>query len=45
MKLTFVTNSADEVVNHIKVHAIEKFNLIKEKYEPKWWYGENRRKF
>lgn len=45
MKLIFVTNSADEVVNHIKVHAIEKFNLIKEKYEPKWWYGENRRKF
>lgn len=45
MKLLFVTDSAEEVVEHIKVNAIEKFGLIKKQYQPKWWYGENRRKF
>lgn len=45
MELLFVTDSAAEVVEHIKTHAIEKFGLIKEEYRPEWWYGENRRKF
>lgn len=45
MELIFITDSAEEVVEHLKVHAIKKFGLVKEKYEPKWWYGENRRKF
>lgn len=45
MKLLFVTDSAEEVVEHIKVHAIERFGLVKKQYKPKWWYGENRRKF
>ncbi|MGO3183574.1 MAG: TIGR00730 family Rossman fold protein [Aequorivita sp.] len=45
MKLIFVTDSTEELVKHIKVYAIERFGLVKEKYQPKWWYGENRRKF
>lgn len=45
MELIFVTDSPEEVVQHIKTHAIDKFGLIKEEYKPKWWYGENRRKF
>ena len=45
MDLYFVTDSAEEVVKHLKIHAIKKFGLTKEKYKPKWWYGENRRKF
>ncbi len=45
MKLLFITDSAEEVVEHIKVHAIKKFGLIKESYKPKWWYGENRRRY
>ncbi len=43
--LIFVTDSTEEVVNHIKLHSIEKFGLVKKQYKPKWWYGENRRKF
>ncbi len=31
MKLIFTTDSAEEVVNHIKVHAIDKFDLVKKK--------------
>ncbi len=45
MKLLFVTDSAEEVIEHIKVHAIEKFGLVKKQYNPKWWYGENRKRF
>ncbi|MCG2420137.1 TIGR00730 family Rossman fold protein [Aequorivita sp. F47161] len=45
MDLIFVTDSAEEVVEHIKIHAIKRFGLVKEQYNPKWWYGENRRKF
>lgn len=45
MKLLFVTDSAEEVVEHIKEYAIERFGLVKKQYRPKWWYGENRRKF
>jgi len=45
MELFFVTDSAEEVVEYIKTHAIEKFGLVKKQYKPKWWYGENRRKF
>lgn len=43
--LIFVTDSPEEVVEHIRLHAIEKFGLIKKQYNPKWWYGENRKKF
>jgi hypothetical protein len=45
MKLLFVTDSAEEVIEHIKIHAIKRFGLVKKLYKPKWWYGENRRKF
>lgn len=44
-ELIFVTDSADDVVKYLKVHAIKKFGLKKTQYKPKWWYGENRRKF
>ena len=44
LDLLFVTDSAEEVVEHIKKYAIEKFGLVKKPYKPKWWYGENRRR-
>ncbi|WP_273568539.1 TIGR00730 family Rossman fold protein [Maribacter halichondriae] len=40
MKLLFVTDSVEEMANHIKIHAIEKFKLVKEEQTPKWWMGE-----
>lgn len=44
MKLLYVTDSTDEVVAHIKTHAIEKFGLVKKEFNPKWWYGKNRKR-
>lgn len=42
MNLLFVTDSVKELVNHIEKNSIKKFGLIKEKYKPKWWFGETR---
>ena len=44
MKLLYVTDSTDEVVAHIKTHAIEKFGLVKTEFNTKWWYGKNRKR-
>ena len=41
MKLLFVTDSVEEMAEHIKTHAIKKFNLVKKEQKPKWWFGEN----
>lgn len=45
MELIFVTDSVEDLIQHIKTHAIDKFGLVKEPYKAKWWYGEKRRKF
>ena len=35
MKLLFVTDSVEEVIEHIKKHAIKKFGLKKQEYKAK----------
>ena len=40
MQLLFVTDSVEELVAHINKHGIKKFGLKKERYKPKWWFGE-----
>jgi len=40
MKLLFVTDSVEEMAEHIKTHAIKKFNLVKKAQKPNWWMGE-----
>ena len=40
MKLLFVTDSVEEMAEHIKTHAIKKFNLVKKSQKPKRWMGE-----
>tara|TARA_R110002049_G_scaffold126573_2_gene282789 strand:- start:3662 stop:4405 length:744 start_codon:yes stop_codon:yes gene_type:complete len=40
MELLFVTDSVEEMANHIKTHAIKKFNLVKKPQKPNWWFGE-----
>lgn len=42
MNLLFVTNSVEDLVNHIEKNSIKKFGLTKEKYSPKWWFWESR---
>lgn len=43
MKLLFITDSVDELIAHIKKHAIKKFGLKKQPYKAKWWFGEKRK--
>lgn len=40
MKLLFVTDSVEELIGHIKTHAIKKFGLVKKVNKPKWWLLE-----
>jgi uncharacterized protein (TIGR00730 family) len=40
MKLLFVTDSVEALVQHIQTHAIQRFNLVKKASKPKWWLGE-----
>ena len=44
MKLLFVTDSVEELVEHIKKYSIKKFGLKKKAYKAKWWFGETKRK-
>lgn len=40
MKLLFITDSVDEMVTHLKIHAVKKFGLKEKSYKSKWWFGE-----
>ncbi|MDT8417602.1 MAG: TIGR00730 family Rossman fold protein, partial [Lutibacter sp.] len=40
MELLFMTDSVDEMVAHLKVHAVKKFGLKEKSYKSKWWFGE-----
>lgn len=40
MQLLFVTDSVEELTDHIKKYSIQKFGLKKEKHKPKWWFWE-----
>lgn len=42
MKLLFITDSIDEMTEHIRTHAIQKFKLVKKPQKPKWWFGESK---
>jgi uncharacterized protein (TIGR00730 family) len=43
LKLLFVTDSIEELVDYVEKHSIKKFGLIKKEYRPKWWFGESGR--
>ena len=40
MELLFVTDSVEEMAEHIKTRAIKKFKLVSKPQKPKWWMGE-----
>lgn len=42
--LIFVTDSVDEVVEHLKIHAVDKYRLERRNYRPRWWLAEIRDK-
>jgi uncharacterized protein (TIGR00730 family) len=43
MKLLFITDSVSELVEHIQLHAIQKFDLVRKPARPTWWLGERKR--
>ncbi len=40
MKLLFITDSVDEMIEHLRIHAIQKFGLVKRPFKKRWWFGE-----
>lgn len=40
MELLFITDSVDELIEHLKVHAIKKFGLKEKSYKGKSFFGE-----
>ena len=38
MSLLFITDSVEELIEHLKKHAIKKFGLKKQEYKPKRWF-------
>ncbi len=42
MDLIFLTDSVDEMVNHLKVHAVRKFGLVRRPPKSRWWLAEAR---
>lgn len=43
MKMLFVTDSVEDLIEHIKKYSIKKFGLKKEPYKSKWWFREKRK--
>jgi|TARA_R100000479_G_scaffold28896_3_gene11486 hypothetical protein len=42
MDLLFITDSVEEMRDHLMVHSIEKFKLIKKNIRSHWWLGEKK---
>ncbi|WP_072349352.1 TIGR00730 family Rossman fold protein [Flavobacteriaceae bacterium A100] len=40
MKLLFVTDSVEDLMQHIETYSIKKFGLVEKQDKPKWWLGE-----
>ncbi|HPF12235.1 MAG TPA: TIGR00730 family Rossman fold protein [Flavobacteriaceae bacterium] len=41
MKLLFVTDSIEELIQHIDTYAVKKFGLVPKKFKPRWWLDEH----
>lgn len=42
MDLMFLTDSVDDMKEHLKEHAVKRFKLIKRPMKTKWWFGEKK---
>ena len=42
MELLFITDSMDEMREHIETHAVKRFGLIKKPVKKSWWLGEKK---
>lgn len=41
-ELLFVTDSVEEMVQHLKVNAVARFGLVRKQPKSRWWLGESR---
>lgn len=41
LELLFITDSVEDMVNHLNTQAIQKFGLVRKAYNTKWWFGES----
>jgi len=44
MDLLFLTDSVDEMTEHLKEYAVKRFGLVKKPIETRWWFGETKPK-
>lgn len=42
MKLLFVTDSVEDLINHIEAYSVKQFGLVRKQYKPKWWFSEKK---
>jgi len=42
MELLFLTDSVEDMVNHLKIHAVKEFGLVKKPMQTRWWFGESK---
>lgn len=41
MKLLFVTDSVQEMKDHLEHYAVKKYKLVRKPYRKRWWLGES----
>ncbi|KAA2219820.1 LOG family protein [Maribacter flavus] len=44
MNLLFLTDSVEEMTQHLNEYAVKRFGLVKKPMETRWWFGETRSK-
>jgi uncharacterized protein (TIGR00730 family) len=40
LELLYLTDSIEEMVNYLNIHAVNKFDLVEKQFKKHWWYGE-----
>ncbi len=44
MNLLFLTDSVEEMIDHLREHAVKRFGLVKKPIKTRWWLGESKAK-
>ena len=44
MDLVFMTDSVEEMRDHLQKYAVERFGLVRKPIPSRWWLGEHHRK-
>ncbi len=40
LNLLYFTDSVEEMMNYLNIHAVKKFGLVKKQFKKHWWFGE-----